>query len=74
MNDLPNWVYDLVADLLDEEDLHPKLYFTSGAFEGYRRYDWCPAKPLARVPDEVKTAARVIQGYRPRPEEASDDG
>lgn len=71
MADLPRWVWDLVADLLDEEDVHPKLYFTSGGFVGYRQYDWCPAKPLERVPDDVKAHAAVVASYRHRVAESA---
>lgn len=64
MADLPKWVLDLLADLLDEEELHPTLYFTSGAFEGYARYEWCPNVVLEKVPAEARAAARVVQSYR----------
>lgn len=71
MNDLPNWVLDLVADLLDEEDAHSKLYIeawqaSSGRHE-FVRYDWCPAKPLERVPADVRTAADTVRKYREAP-------
>lgn len=62
MNALPKWVWDLVADLEDEEDLHPKLFADTA--NGYVRYDWCPAKALKRVPDDIRSAARVIAAYR----------
>lgn len=66
-----NWVLDLVADLLDEEDVHPKLYHEAfvTAFGGHKmvRYDWCPAKPLERVPADVKAAAAVVARYRSAP-------
>lgn len=71
MADLPPWVWDLVADLLDEEDLHPKLFHeafvTSAGKHKMVRYEWCPSMPLARVPDDVKVTARVIASYRPKP-------
>ena len=60
---LPNWVYDLVAEL-DERTDHPRLLFTSGGFEGTAQYEWCPCNALNRVPDEVKDRARVIAAYR----------
>jgi hypothetical protein len=71
MADLPRWVWDLVADLLDEEDVHPKLCAEifqqpSGSHEMVR-YDWCPSTPLERVPDDVKAAARVLTEYRRSP-------
>jgi hypothetical protein len=36
--ELSRWVWDLLADLIDEERVHPKLYFTAGPTEGYRPY------------------------------------
>lgn len=76
MADLPNWVLDLVADLLDEEDNHPKLladmYVTAAGKHQVVQYSWCPAVPLKRVPDDVMTAARAIQGYRPKPTQDDD--
>jgi len=62
MTSLPKWVWDLIADLEDEEDVHPKLYVDT--VNGYVRYDWCPAKPLERVPDDVRSHAQVIAAYR----------
>lgn len=63
-SDLPKWLWDILADLLDEEDVHPRLYFTSGAFEGYRQYDWCPKNILDKVPDDVRANANAIRAYR----------
>ena len=60
---LPNWVYDLIAELEEQTD-HPELLFTSGAFEGTAKYDWCPCNALNRVPAEVKDRSRVIAAYR----------
>jgi hypothetical protein len=76
VNELPNWIYDVVMDLLDEEDTH-KAYqveafnIATGRHE-LMRHDWCPAKPLRLVPDEVKAAARVIAQYRRGLEVPSD--
>jgi hypothetical protein len=61
---LPKWVWDILADLIEEEDMHPKLFFTSGGFEGYRQYEWCPNRVLVKVPPEVRDAAAVIAAYR----------
>jgi hypothetical protein len=66
MTEFPRWAWEIVADLLDQEDEHPKLYFTSGAFEGYRQYDWCPQTVLTKVPPEVRQAAKAIRSYRRR--------
>lgn len=60
----PAWVYDLVIELLEQEELHPTLYFTSGAFEGYRKYDWCPNVALGKVPPEVVEKAQAIWTYK----------
>jgi hypothetical protein len=64
VSDLPNWVLDLVADLLDEEDTHPPLFRRAIGSDGYVRYEWCPANALVRVPNEAKVAAQVIQRHR----------
>lgn len=77
MAELPPWVWDLVADLLEEEDQHPKLFFEAYSVAAgqhqMEQYDWCPAQLLARVPDDVKATARVISSYRPKPPEESSD-
>jgi hypothetical protein len=66
--DLPRWVWDLLADLLDEEDTHPAYYIEAYVMSKGKhelvRHDWCPATPLARVPQDVLNHARVIAGYR----------
>jgi hypothetical protein len=67
-NDLPNWVYDVVRDLVHQEDVHPKLLFTSGGFEGAQPYDWCPCVTLAKVPAEVREHAKVLLRYLERSE------
>lgn len=59
---LPNWVYDVLIDLISHED-HPKLLFTSGGFEGTARYDWCPCRTLGKVPPDVVQRARALGGY-----------
>lgn len=64
MTDLPRWVWDLLADLLDEEDVHPKLYHQPGGANGPVPYDWCLAKPLAGVPKDVLDHAKAIAAYR----------
>lgn len=64
MAEPPNWVYDLVIELIEQEELHPTLYFTSGAFEGYRRYDWCACVPLKNVPRDVVEKAAAIRAYK----------
>jgi hypothetical protein len=70
---LPNWVYDLVNEL-DEQTDHPELLFTSGAFEGTAKYEWCPCNALNRVPGAVKEQARVIAAYRREAEKDKEPG
>jgi hypothetical protein len=62
--ELPNWVIDLVNELDEQQELHPKLLFESGAFEGTRQYDWCPCGALKRVPADVLKQARAVAAYR----------
>ncbi|MFD6770611.1 hypothetical protein ACFWC6_30810 [Micromonospora chalcea] len=64
MTTLPAWVYDVTIELLDQRDTHPRLLFESGAFEGTRQYDWCPCKPLERIPAEVVAQAEAIRTYK----------
>jgi hypothetical protein len=72
MPELPNWVYDLI-DQLDEQQSHPRLLFESGAFEGTKTYDWCPCNAVKLVPADVLDKARAISEYR-RHAEKSDGG
>lgn len=60
---LPNWVIDLVNQL-EEQTSHPTLLFESGAFEGTRKYEWCPCQALDLVPNDVMDRARAIAAYR----------
>lgn len=64
MSEPPAWVYDLVIELIDQEELHPTLYFTSGAFEGYAKYDWCAGVALDKVPPEIREKAHAIRAYK----------
>lgn len=65
VSDLPNWVVDLVNELDEQQNVHPKLLFESGAFEGTQVYDWCPCKALERhVPAEALERARAVAAYR----------
>jgi hypothetical protein len=64
MTESPAWVYDLVIELIEQEELHPTLYFTSGAFEGYAKYDWCAGTALAKVPPDVVAKATAIRTYK----------
>lgn len=64
MADLPNWVYDLVGDLITQREVHPILLFESGAFEGTRKYDWCPCTSLEKVPEDIQGKALAIRDYQ----------
>ena len=64
MSEPAAWVYDLVIELMDQEEVHPKLFFTSGAFEGYAQYDWCACLALKHVPKEVLDRAHAIRTYK----------
>lgn len=65
MGELPNWVYDLVNELEEQRDVHPKPLFESGAFQGTRTYDWCPCGAIERhIPADVLDRAQVIARYR----------
>lgn len=76
MAELPAWVYDLVGEVQHQEEVHPKLFFTSGAFEGYRQYDWCSCQLMRHVPTDVQREARFIRSYlrRVTPEDQSFPG
>lgn len=64
MSELPNWVYDVVMDLLEQEDVHPKLLFQAGGMPEPAQYDWCPCAALHKVPRNVRVKARAIAAYR----------
>ena len=67
----PAWVYDLVIELLEQEELHPVLYaMNSDAYDGYRKYDWCPNVALEKLPKDVVEKAEAIRVYK-RSQEAS---
>lgn len=63
MAELPNWVYDLVMDLQEQERTHPKLMFTSGGSDGYQQWDWCACMALEKVPADVLGHAAVLAEY-----------
>jgi hypothetical protein len=50
--DLPRWVWDLVADVVQYEEIH-----------GTDKWP-CMDNALARVPADVRRAAEVIARYR----------
>lgn len=56
MTDLPKWMWDVLADLLDHEDVHAKD-------------DHCVAATLEYVPAEILRGARLVQRYREKVDE-----
>lgn len=60
---LPLWCWDLLADLVDQEHTHPKLYRQTTGNQ-YVEHDWCPQVALDRLPPAVRSAAEVIARYR----------
>lgn len=62
-SDLPVWVWDMLIELHDQRDTHPKLLFQSGGMAKPERYDWCSCALLDLVPAEVTAQARVIRDY-----------
>jgi len=73
VNDLPKWAWDLLMDLVEQEDIHPTLLFESGAFAGTKKYDWCACTALEKVPSEVRGQAKVLLRYRQMSEAVADD-
>jgi hypothetical protein len=61
--DLPNWVYNVVNELVEQRDEHPQLLFRASGHPEPVKYDWCPCSALAKVPDEVVAHARVLNRY-----------
>lgn len=62
---LPVWVWDLLADLVDEEDTHPSLYWQNPNSDvTWTPWEWCPSKALDRVPPELLRVASHIANYR----------
>lgn len=62
--ELPNWVYDVVMDLQDQEQTHPVLLFQAGGMPAPAKYDWCPCAALEKVPANVRVKAAAIAAYR----------
>jgi len=58
-DELPVWVWNLLADLVDEDAIHPPLFTFHGA-----PYEWCPLVALNRIPDEILRVAEHIAKYR----------
>lgn len=51
MNEIPIWMWDVLADLVNHEDIHAKG-------------ECCAEPTLARVPATVLAQARAIAQYR----------
>jgi hypothetical protein len=74
MEHFPNWVYNLVGNLLEQEDVHPKFYRRTPDGMGLEAHDWCPMTALNLVPGDVKEKARVIQEYKREAERDKSEG
>lgn len=56
---LPKWVWDLIADVIEYEDVHPAVDPGNA----------CLARALDRVPEDVMSAVEVVRAYRRQPAE-----
>ncbi len=66
---LPNWVYDLVMELQEQEGTHPELLYRAGGMTAPAKYDWCPCAALYKVPPDVREKAAAIAAYRRKAEQ-----
>jgi len=62
--ELPTWVWDLLADLVDEDAVHPVPPWYDRYDDKLVQWDWCPAVALKRVPDDMLRVAEYIANYR----------
>lgn len=69
--ELPVWVWDMLIELEDQRDTHPKLLFQAGGMAKPERYDWCSCALLDKVPLEVLDHARAIRDYTQAKERAA---
>lgn len=63
MTELPTWVWDMLIELEDQRETHPKLLHQSGLMTKPEPYDWCSCALLDKVPREVVAQARAIRAY-----------
>ena len=69
MSAFPNWVYEVVGQLAEQQDTHPVLLFKD-SIEGTRQWNWCPCMALKLVPKEiVEEAVRTREERRKAEEE-----
>lgn len=62
-SELPIWVWDILIEMEDQRDTHPKLLHQSGLMTKPEPYDWCSCALLDKVPPEVIEHARAIRDY-----------
>lgn len=62
-SDLPVWVWDILIELEEQRDTHPKLFAYFAGKDEPQRYDWCSCALLDKVPPEVIEHARAIRDY-----------
>lgn len=66
--ELPLWVWDMIIGLLEQEDIHPKLYMQKPAGKAmgydYEPANWCAGVPLNQVPVEIRGQAQAIREYK----------
>lgn len=77
--ELPKWVWDMIIGLLEQEDIHPKLYQQVDAKYpeqgySYQLADWCAGVPLNQVPAEVRSQAEAIRTYNRMAEKDKQEG
>lgn len=76
--ELPKWVWDLIIGLLEQEDIHPKLYMQRPAGKAmgddYEPANWCAGVPLNQVPAEVRGQAEAIRTYNRMAEKDKQEG
>jgi hypothetical protein len=62
-SELPPWVWDILIELENQRDTHPKLLFQSATMDEPAKYDWCSCALLDLVPPDVLEHARTIRDY-----------
>ena len=76
--ELPLWVWDLVIGLLEQEDIHPRLYMQKPAGKGlgynYEPSSWCAGVPLNQVPAEIRAQAEAIRQYKRQADRDKSEG
>jgi hypothetical protein len=63
VTELPTWVWDMLIELEEQREIHPKLLHQSGLMTKPEPYDWCSCALLDKVPREVTAQAQAIRAY-----------